>query len=101
MERQWMYGDRCSMAWINGLKMFLDTAEANRSAKGFMCCPCKICQNGKKYSKRNTLYSHIFTEGFMSNYYLWTKHGESGIFMGPNEEEEDIPYTCMKSMPYH
>jgi hypothetical protein len=27
------------MAWINGLKSFLDVAEPHRSSKGFMCCP--------------------------------------------------------------
>lgn len=59
--------------------------------KGFMCCPCRICQNNKEYSKRNTLHAHIYSEGFMYNYYLWTKHGEPVILTGPNEEEEDIP----------
>ena len=72
MDRQWMYGDRCTMAWINGLKSFLDAAEAHKSSKGFMCCPCRLCQNKKKYSKRSTLHAHIYEKGFMDNYTLWT-----------------------------
>jgi len=90
MDRQWMYNDRCSMACITGLNTFLDAAEANRSAKGFMCCPCRICKNGKEYSKRKTLHAHIYCEGFMDNYSLWTKHGEPGVVMGEGEEEDDI-----------
>ena len=42
MDRQWMYGDRCTMAWNNSLKSFLDAAEAHKSSKGFMCCPCRL-----------------------------------------------------------
>ena len=30
------------MAWINSLKYFLDAAEAHKSSKGFMCCPCRL-----------------------------------------------------------
>ena len=37
-----MYGDRCTMAWNNSLKYFHDAAEAHKSSKGFMCCPCRL-----------------------------------------------------------
>jgi hypothetical protein len=33
------------------------------------------------------LYSHIFANGFMSNYICWTSHGEKGVIMEDNEEE--------------
>ena len=95
IDRQWMYGDRCSMDFINGLKSFLDAVEANKSPKGFMCCPCMICKNNKDYSKRNTLHSHIYRRGFMDNYIFWTKHGERGVVMEDVEEDDDdnnIPY---------
>ena len=84
-----MYGDRCTMAWINGLKSFLDAAEAHKSSKGFMCCPCRVCQNKKEYSKRSTLHAHIYEKGFMDNYTLWTKHGEPGVVMQDGEEDDD------------
>ena len=89
MDRQWMYGDRCTMAWINGLNFFLNAAEAHKSSKGFMCCPCRFCQNKKKYSKRSTLHALIYEKGFMDNYTLWTKHGESGVVMQDGEEDDD------------
>ena len=84
-----MYGDRCTMAWINGLKSFLDAAEAHKSSKGFMCCPCRVCQNKKEYSKRSTLHAHIYEKGFMDNYTLWTKHGEPGVVMQDGEGDDD------------
>jgi len=77
------------MAWINGLTTFLNAAEANRSTRGHMCCPCRRCQNNKLYNKRDTLMTHLFENGFMSNYTLWTKHGEPGVLLRDDEEEED------------
>ena len=84
-----MYGDRCTMAWINGLKSFLDAGEAHKSSKGFMCCPCRICQNKMEYSKRSTLHAHIYEKGFVDNYTPWTKHGEPGVVMQDGEEDDD------------
>ena len=93
MDRQWMYDDRCTMALINGLKSFLDAAEAHKSLKGYMCCPCRLCQNKMEYSKRSTLYAHIYEKGFMDNYTLWTKHGEPGVVMqdGEGDDDDDEP----------
>jgi hypothetical protein len=54
-----MYGGWCTMAWIKGQKYFLDAAEARRSSKGFMCCPCRICRNNKEFSRINTLHIHL------------------------------------------
>src|SRR6185312_5140768 len=52
-------------------------------------CPCKFCKNEKDYSSSRTIYSHLFNSGFMPNYYVWTKHGERGIVLDNNVEEED------------
>jgi hypothetical protein len=64
----------------------LDVAEANKR-KGFMCCPCIHCQNKNDYSSSRTLHSHIFVNGFMSNYICWNSHGEKGVIVEDNEEE--------------
>jgi hypothetical protein len=84
-----MYGDRCTMAWIIGLKSFLDVAEAHRSSKGSMCCPCCICKNNKEFSRRSTLHVHLIKRGFIDNNTLWTKHGEPGVLMKDDEEDDD------------
>jgi hypothetical protein len=31
----------------------------------------------------------LIKNGFMANYVLWTRHGERGVMMEENEDEED------------
>src|SRR3989337_1415433 len=89
MSRQWMYDDRRSPQFIDGVHTFLLAAEANKRDDGFMCCPCAVCKNDKNYSSSRDIHVHLFTSGFMSGYNCWTKHGERGVLMEENEEEED------------
>ena len=84
-----MHGSRSTSAWIQGLDSFLKAAMANRSPKGLMYCPCNVCENKKEFRKRDTLWNHLALNGFMSNYSLWTKHGEVGVMMEDNEEDDD------------
>jgi hypothetical protein len=43
----------------------------------------------KDYSDSKTIHFHLFKNGFMPGYNCWTKHGERGVIMEDNEEEED------------
>ena len=70
------------------MRSFLNVVEAN-TRNGFMCCPCHVCQNEKDYSSSQTLHIHLIQSGFMSGYNCWTKHGEKGVMMEDNEEEEN------------
>jgi hypothetical protein len=70
--------DRRSNEFIDGLHYFLDVAEANKQ-NGFMCCPCRDCSNKKDYFSSRIRHSHIFANGFMSNYIYWTGHREMGL----------------------
>ena len=88
MNRQWMYGNRRTSEYIEGLHNFLAAAEANKH-NGFMCCPCPICGNTKSYSDTKILNTHMLYKGFMPHYNVWTKHGEIGVMMEDSEEEED------------
>ena len=36
-----------------------------------------------------TLHIHLIQSSFMSGYNCWTKHGERGVMMEENEEEEN------------
>ena len=83
-----MYGDRRSSEFIIGLHIFLDVAKANKR-DGFIRCPCSLCKNSKNYSSSDRLHSHLLQYGFMPGYNCWTKHGEKGVRMEDNEEEED------------
>ena len=90
MSRQWMYmADRRSKEFIDGVHEFIEAAEKHKYG-GFVRCPCKFYKNEKDYSSSRTIHSHLFNSGFMPNYYVWTKHGERGIMLDNNVEEEDM-----------
>ena len=80
--------DRRSKEFIDGVHEFIEAAEKHKYG-GFVRCPCKFCKNEKDYSSSRTIHSHLFNSGFMPNYYVWTKHGERGIVLDNNIEEED------------
>nr|CAH68044.1 B0103C08-B0602B01.1 [Oryza sativa] len=88
MDRQWMYTDRRSKEFIDGVHYFLRVAEANRK-RGFICCPCNKCKNQKEYSASRTIHFHLFESGFMPSYNCWTSHGEQGVEMEEDEVEDD------------
>ena len=94
MSRAWMYADKRSKEFIEGVRKFLIVAEANKR-NNFMCCPCRECRNEKDYSDKKTLHGHLFRYGFKSGYNVWTKHGERGVMMEDNEEEENDDYSSM------
>ena len=79
--------DRHSSEYMQGVRSFLNVAEAN-TRNGFMCCPFRNFRNEKDYSSSKTLHIHLIQFGFMSGYNCWTKHGERGVIMEDNEEEE-------------
>ena len=80
--------DRHSMEFIDGVHEFIKVAE-NHKYGGFVRCPFKNCKNEKDYSSSRTIHSHLFSSGFMPKYHVWTKHGERGIMLDNNEEEDD------------
>nr|ABA98578.1 transposon protein, putative, CACTA, En/Spm sub-class [Oryza sativa Japonica Group] len=88
MDRQWMYADRRSKEFIDGVHYFLRVAKANRQ-RGFICCPCNKCKNQKEYSASRTIHFHLFESGFMPSYNCWTSHGEQGVEMEEDEVEDD------------
>nr|AAK92550.1 Putative transposable element [Oryza sativa Japonica Group] len=91
MDRQWMYADRRSKEFIEGVHYFLRVAEANKR-NGFICCPCNKCKNQKEYYASRTIHFHLFESGFMPSYNCWTSHDEQGVEMKEDEaEDKNIP----------
>jgi hypothetical protein len=84
-----MNADRQSLEYIAGMQAFLEVDKANKNPKGFMCCPSSLCRNDKYYFDSGTLHLHLIKNGFTANYVLWTRHGERGVVMEKNEDEED------------
>ena len=89
-----MYADRRCDEFMVGVRSFIKVAEANKR-NDFMCCPCRICGNEKDYPDKKILHGHLFRYGFKSGYNVWTKHGERGVMMEDNEEEENDDYSSM------
>ena len=93
-----MYGNRFATAFREGVRSFLDVAEANKRRDGFICCPCLECRNEKDYTSSRVIQSHLLRFGFMSGYNVWTKHGEKGVMMEDGDEEDnDDNYRSMFS----
>ncbi|XP_052159476.1 uncharacterized protein LOC127776981 [Oryza glaberrima] len=91
MDRQWMYADRRSKEFIDGVHYFLGGANDNK-CNGFISCPCDKCKNQKEYSTTRTIHAHLFQWGFMRSYNCWTSHREVGVAMEDDEvEDENIP----------
>ena len=88
MSNPWMYTDRCSNEYMEGVGSFLRMAKANKR-NGFMCCPCRVCRYEKDYSSSKTLHIHLIESGFMCGYNSWTKNGERGVMMEDNKEEDN------------
>ena len=85
---------RRSMEFIDGVHEFVKVAEKHKYG-GFVYCPCEFYKNGKNYSSSRTIHNHMFSCGFMPNYYVGTMHGKRGIMLDNNEEEDNIiPNFC-------
>ncbi|WVZ63647.1 hypothetical protein U9M48_013261, partial [Paspalum notatum var. saurae] len=55
----------------------------------FIRCPCIDCKNQKEYSSSRDIQKHLMKRGFMPNYVCWTKHGESGVMLEDDEDDEE------------
>jgi hypothetical protein len=76
-----MYGSCLCNEYIKGLDAFIDSAKKNMldNVKGILCCPCKHCNNEKKYRTYDVLRSHLIKHEFMEDYRCRNRHGEEGL----------------------
>ncbi|WVZ58755.1 hypothetical protein U9M48_008988 [Paspalum notatum var. saurae] len=89
MNRQWIYSaDRRSEEFIAGVHQFLSIAKRNMDSR-FIRCPCIDCKNQKEYSSSRDIQMHLMRRGFMPNYVCWAKHGESGVMLEDDEDDEE------------
>ncbi|XP_048604928.1 uncharacterized protein LOC125582331 [Brassica napus] len=87
--RAWMYKrideetgnfSREFVAGVEEFMTFANSQELTQSNGGKFFCPCSICRNEKFLSGQKIL-KHIYSRGFMEDYYVWYNHGEE-IDMG-------------------
>jgi hypothetical protein len=84
-----MYNANRHSMVFNSVHEFIDAAKKHKH-DGFFRCPCRIYKKEKDNSSTRTIHSHLFENSFMPNYNVWTEHGERGIMLGNDEEEDDF-----------
>jgi hypothetical protein len=103
-DRSWMYVSGDVLAHFKGISIFLEgTAQhATRDKEETIYCHCKVCNNNMMYlyTDHEIIREHLVRSGFINNYFIWSKHGETqpkteSIIYEREEESmnEDHVYT--------
>jgi hypothetical protein len=79
--RSWMYRLSDVLAHFEEVCAFLETVvqHASRQKEETIYCPCKLCKNVVMFKDREVIREHLVQSGFMDNYFIWTKHGETQL----------------------
>ena len=82
--RDWMYKrideetGNFSEEFTTGVEQFMAFANSQpltQDNNGKFFCPCSVCKN-EKFLPGHRILKHIYSKGFMLDYYVWYKHGE-------------------------
>jgi hypothetical protein len=98
-DRSRMYESSDVLAHFKGVSIFLEaTAEqATHEKEEAVYCPCKVSNYNVMYlyTNREIIREHLVRSGFMNNYFLWSKHGETQpkIESIIDEREEENMYA--------
>lgn len=73
-----MYGNRTSPEFLNGIDEFRGVALEYKRSVGCttIFCPCRDCQNIKRWEDFRVIEDHLFLRGFKEDYVVWFWHGE-------------------------
>ena len=87
-----MYLSRTNNRFMQGVGKFLTIAKAHAGNGNPVFFPCKDCMNQTKWAQTESIRSHLITKGFMPNYTIWTMHGEVGVnVLQENDDDVDMP----------
>jgi hypothetical protein len=67
------------LAHFKGVCAFLETVVQHASCQKeeTIYYPCKVCKNIVMFKDHEVIREHLVWSGFMYNYFIWTKHGET------------------------
>src|SRR6266540_6085300 len=79
VDHEWMYigwagSGRMNDEFVTETANFLELA-FSRAKGDYALCPCAKCMNTRKH-KKDKMTRHLCLYGFVSNYTVWTHHGE-------------------------
>ncbi|XP_039797630.1 uncharacterized protein LOC120662576 [Panicum virgatum] len=93
MDRAWMYNANRMGAYFRGeLDKFIKVAEnyARKEKTQLIHCPCRACENLKVFSDPTTIRSHVMVSGFIKDYTIWKKYGETDAPPPTNNPLDEI-----------
>jgi hypothetical protein len=98
VDRSWIYRSSDVLAHFKGVCAFLETIVQHTShqKEEIIYFPYKVCKNDVMFKDRDVIHEHLIKSGFMDNYFIWTKHGETQLSLERiiderAEENMDIP----------
>jgi hypothetical protein len=89
----WMYdgagGD--PLLYFKHVTQFVEAAKTHTLCmnKKEIWYPCKTCENNVLWTTVKTIHEHILEKGFIDNYSIWTKHGETGENAQGNDTKQE------------
>ncbi|XP_057452852.1 uncharacterized protein LOC130744712 [Lotus japonicus] len=75
MDRKWMFTNRLSNEYENGVKEFIAFAVEHATDCNSIICPCLDCCHSRRVNVVE-LEEHLLRFGIDESYTCWTKHGE-------------------------
>ena len=77
MDKSWIrIKNRKSVAYMNGIKDFVEHASNFVDSSGKVRCPCKKCMN-MNFKRIGVLWVHLLQNSFHEFYTEWIFHGET------------------------
>jgi hypothetical protein len=80
-DRSWMYESGDVLVHFKGVSIFLEAAaqHATRAKEEAIYCPFKVWNNNMMYLYKGheIICKHLIQSGFMDNYFIWSRHGET------------------------
>jgi hypothetical protein len=76
-----MYRSSDVLAHFKGVCAFLKTVieHASHQKEETIYCPYKVCKNVVMFKDHEVVCEHLVQSGFMDNYFIWTKHGDTQL----------------------
>ncbi|KAK1369205.1 hypothetical protein POM88_035297 [Heracleum sosnowskyi] len=98
-DRAWMYQRKDKRGCLNpvflkGLDNFIQYVISRPSSYNGtnIQCPCSKCRNFGGFWNAETVKLHLMKNGFVSDYYVWSRHGEPYI-AGQSGEQSSTHYS--------
>ena len=78
---------------MNSCKACRNLSRLLRQTRVMVLCVVHIvCRNKRDFPDSRDIHIQLYTSGFMPGYKCWTKHGEIGVMMEDEEEDNNDDY---------